>query len=225
MLVEQQRYWNNYPDYIQDQLEVIIVDDCSPRKPAKNYLNTEVKYSLSLYRIQKDVQWNWLACRNLGAYKAKNKWLLLTDMDHVVDTYVIEKLWSMLPELDKKYIYMFERKDAPDLTPYKPHNDSFFMTKKMFWKTGGYDEEFSGFYGTSGKYRRRAAGIANGLVRIKGLYLTRYTREILEDASTTEFVRKDQRRKDKLNRLYKEKQESERPIKTLTFPYIEICRK
>jgi len=225
MLQEQQKYWDTYPDYIKEQLEVIVVDDCSPNKPAKDYINPNVEYDLSLYRIQKNVRWNWLACRNLGAYKAKNKWLLLTDMDHAVDSRVIKNLWRNVKHFDDECIYMFERKDAPNLTQYKPHDDSYFMTRGMFWKVGGYDEDLSGFYGTSGNYRRRAGAKSKRLIRLKGLYLIRYPREVIADASTSEFTRKDPAQKEKLKKIIDSKKHARKPIKTLSFPYEEICLK
>lgn len=219
MLKKQQEYWASYPDKIRKSFEVIVVDDCSPTNKAIDNIETDVDYDLKLYRVNEDIRWNWLACRNIGAYHAKNKWLLLTDMDHAVDADVIKKLYKRLSSLDETYIYLFERRDAPDLTFYKPHNDSFFMTKELFWRTGGYDEDLSGFYGTSGDYRRRAFKTAKLSFRFTDLYLIRYPREIISDASTTDFTRKDPEQKERLRSVIKEKSDNDQPIKVLSFPY------
>ena len=40
------------------------------------------------------------------------------------------------------------------------------MTKNLYWKIGGYDEELSGNYGTSGRYRARAFKVAEGNKRL-----------------------------------------------------------
>ncbi len=219
MLLEHQKYWNKYPDEIKEQLEIIITDDCS-KVPAKDFIQKS-DLDLKLYRIKIDIPWNWLACRNIGAHYAENKWILMTDIDHLVDKKTIKKLYSK-NDLNEKNIYLFNRKDAPNLTPYKPHDDSYFMTKKMFWKIGGYDETLSGFYGTSGSYRKRAEQISP-LIRFKSLYLIRYPANVIWDANTKGLKRKDSKRKELIKPLMKLKTENNwTDIKVLSFPYERV---
>ncbi|MFW5887073.1 MAG: hypothetical protein ACOCUL_04880, partial [Bacteroidota bacterium] len=184
------------------------------------------------FEIKVDIPWNWLAARNIGAYHAKSPWIILTDIDHVI----LNQHYRLLldKKLDEKNIYLFDRRDCDrpvseekgsfKLRYKKPHDDSFLMTKEMFWKGGGYDEEFSGHYGTSGRYRSRMQAVCNKMIRLKDIYLIRYDRKVIADASTTTLKRKEGRDPKALKRIEEKKKAEGRKndIKTLTFPYREI---
>jgi len=226
MFYQQLCVWKSYPEKVLNQIEFIITDDCSSKKPMCKSEFPEL--NIRQFRITKKVPWNWLACRNIGAKYASGKWLLLTDMDHVVQTEHAAQLVKALTKNKKiktDIVYLFRRIDAPDNTPYKYHDDSFFMSKELYWKIGGYDEELSGNYGTSGGYRRRAFSIANGNHRLK-IPLTRYDRSVIADASTTEFARKlaHNEHKHTVSDILKRKKEEgrEKEIRVLSFPYEEI---
>jgi glycosyltransferase involved in cell wall biosynthesis len=183
MLREQERYWLDYPEHIKRQIEIIVVDDCTAGgPPAMN--NCGIRSSL--YRIQNDIPWNWLEARNIGARHAEGKWLLLTDIDHVVPAETLDGVFSKIGdgEIAPGNFYTFDRRDAPDLTPYKHHPDSFLMTRAFFWKVGGYDEYYAGHYGTSGLWRQRCKA----------------------DASTTTLTRKEGRDPDAIKRITEWKQ-------------------
>lgn len=227
MFVEQQRIWSEYPQAVRDAVEMIVTDDCSPREPAIRYVMNPRNFRLRLYRIGVDIRWNWLAAKNLGAYQAEGEWLLLTDIDHVVPVETIEYLLDCieLGTVSYKKYYTFDRVDAPGLTPYKIHPNSYFMTKKGFWRVGGYDEDFSGYYGTDGYFRACVNRIfkKDGEVHLGGVNLIRYSREVICDASTTDFQRKTEldksrEKKDKMKR----KLENGLPPKSLTFPWEQV---
>ena len=107
-------------------------------------------------------------------------------------------------KFDKEKFYLFSRVDAPNLTPYKRHPNSYFMHRDLYWKIGGYDEEFSGNYGTDGMYRRRAIKVAGEGIKMDAP-LIRYPREVIPDASTTEFHRKEGRDPNVLPNIRREK--------------------
>lgn len=193
MLTEQQKVWADYPPNLRSRLHVIVVDDCSPKghRPTSKSVTVSGVASFRLYRLLVKKRWNWLACRNLGAKYAPSEWMLLTDIDHVVPVSTLERL--LTGELDRKNVYRFKRVTAtkpwpyelPDCTEYKSHNDSWLMTRKMFFddKIYGYDERLSGAYGTSGEFKDRVLATAKAHVML-GEVLIRYPREVIPDAST-----------------------------------------
>lgn len=227
MLKLQEEIWSNYPEELRKRLEIIVIDDCSPSGAAIDVANKDIPVDYNLFQIEgEDIPWNWLAARNIGATHAQdNNFLLLTDIDHVVCEEVLTKLISQIDSgvISPDNLYMFERRDAPCLTPYKPHNDSFFLDKFLFWKSGGYDEEFSGLYGTAWMYRKRQKAVAEETIRLKE-YLIRYTRDVIADASTTTLARKEGRdpKAKKRIKLKKRILGRKNKIRTLSFPYRKI---
>jgi len=217
MLREQQRVWRAYPEDIKAQLHVVVVDDGSPRDPALPVVEPTGIASFRLYRIRVDVRWNWLACRNFGVHVATTEWVLLTDIDHVVPERTLRAL--MTETLDKTVVYRFSRVDAPALTPYKPHPNSWFLTRRMYDAIGGYDERFSGYYGTDAEFRDRVQRTARAVV-LRPDPLIRYPREVIADASTTTYGRKEKR--DHVNVARIREARARIPhwkTKRLTFPY------
>jgi hypothetical protein len=174
-----------------------VVDDCSPKGqcPTTESVTVDGLASLRIYRLTKKIRWNWLACRNLGAKLANTDWLLLTDIDHAMPAETLARLLD--GPLDERNAYRFKRVDAPhpwpyalaDCAPYKPHNDSWLMTRDLFFdpKVGGYDDRLSGCYGTSGEFKDRVFAAARAQVQLTDV-LIRYPREIIPDASTSPLV-------------------------------------
>lgn len=218
MLREQQRAWNAYPPEVKPRLHVIVIDDGSPKYRAlPEHIEDIGLASFQLYRTLVDVRWNWLFCRNLGVSKATTEWVLMTDIDHVLP---LETLRTLLDgDLDDQAVYRFSRVDAPHLTPYKPHPNSWFLTRTMFDRIGGYDERFSGFYGTDAEFRDRVTATARAVVMLPDV-LIRYPREVIADASTTTYGRKEPQDRENVQRIRAERAQlpSWRPLR-LTFPY------
>lgn len=59
------------------------------------------------------------AARNIGAKEASAKWVLLTDMDHLVPVNTINAV--NFQRLDANRVYRFARVSAPDMLPHHPH--------------------------------------------------------------------------------------------------------
>lgn len=225
MLSEQVSYLANLPDKIRDALEYIVVDDGSPLAPARvpNFPGP-LFFDFSIYRIEVDLPWNHIAARNIAVHHAKHDWLFMTDMDHRVPQETWEALLAYVETdaLSHDVVFTFDRVDAPDMTPYKPHPHTWFMNKKVWRRFGGYDERFSGHYGMDFLARERLQAFAG--FHALPFPVVRYPREVIADASTTCYERKsDEDRafvKDLRTRLKREGT-YEQP-ETLTFPYHRV---
>ena len=227
MFVEQQRVWGNYSQDVRNRVEMIVTDDCSPRAPARFFVQDPRNFNLKLYRIGVDIRWNWIAAKNLGAHHAaEDSWLFLTDIDHVIPELTVRALLDRLDrgKLDQDRYYTFDRVDAPGLTPYKTHPNTYFMHRSLFWRIGGYDEDLSGFYGTDGYYRALVERVCRRKeFRVPDVYVIRYPREVISDSSTTDYKRKEPvdsspRKKE----IMKTKLREGLPPKALSFPWERV---
>lgn len=207
-------WWNTFSETLRHYVRAIVVDDGSPSAPAEPIVKANpARIPLSLFRIGPDIRWNWLAARNIGAHHAKDGWLLLTDIDHVLPASTAEAL--IYGKHDPAVVYAFSRIEHTG-EPASPHSASFFMTKQMFWKIGGYDETLSGFYGTDGDYRRRLAKHAK--IQILEDRLIRH--EYQGDSSTTAYLRK-QPEDSAVKALVAKRGKGWTP-KVLSFPYAQV---
>jgi len=225
MYLRQVEEWNKYPPRVKKHISIYVTDDRSSRYPLRDIKEVPTGIHFRRFELTTKVPWNWLACRNLGAKMSGSKWLLLTDMDHMVSVKSAKKLVRLLRMrlLLPFIIYRLGRVDAQDDNRINPHKDSYLMTRRMFWKIGGYDEELSGNYGTSSRFRDRAFKTAFWNCHIP-IPLTHHNRRAMPDASTTEFARKEGRDPKAIEKIMERKRSEgrENEIKVLSFPYREI---
>lgn len=225
MFREQQRLWRELPTDIRQHMHVIVVDDGSPREPASVHLEATTGpalASLRLFRAKVDVRWNWLFCRNLGAEQATTDWLLMTDIDHVIPPATWRRL--MREKLDPLCAYRLSRAIAPDLQVHHPHPNTWVMTKHMFVnRIGGYDERFSGVYGTDGQFHARVDEWAR-VVHILPEIAVLYPESLIADACTTTYTRKepiDRERKAEIKEQIRAMGSGYVPLR-LTFPWEQV---
>jgi glycosyltransferase involved in cell wall biosynthesis len=225
MLERQYSAMESLPARLRDQLGMIVVDDGSPRDPATG---RNIGLPLSVYRISVDIRWNQDAARNIAVHHAKTQWVLLTDMDHLVP----EETWSALLEspfkANKEYVYRFsrctlDRDDPPKISPYKPHPNSWLMTRAQYDHIGGMDERFAGHYGTDSEFRDRINTRARNVVMMP-MVLWRVPRTTIPDASTTTYTRKGDPIDDGAIPRIKAIRNSELgwTTKRLSFPYTQV---
>ena len=208
-------WWSTFPASLRAHLSAIIVDDGSP-EPAADVLQCgefAMPFPVRLFRIQKDVRWNWLAARNIGFHHAPDGWCLVTDMDHVVPESTATA--AVYGKHDPGAIYAFSRREHSGALA-APHPNSWLMTRKMFWRVGGYDEALSGFYGTDGDWRRRCAATAPMYLLSDRLIRHEYQ----QDSSTTAYLRK-QPEDAAVKRIVSARVKGWKP-KTLSFAYDEV---
>lgn len=217
MLQRQQRQWRAFPEDLKSHLHVIVVDDGSPKQRAAQVVEPTGIASFRLFRTLVDVRWNWLFCRNLGVDQATTDWVLMTDIDHLVPEDTLRRILD--GPLEPKHVYRFSRVDAPNLTEYKPHPNTWLMTRAMFDRIGGYDERFSGFYGTDGEFRDRVEETASAVVMLPNVMI-RVPRDVVPDASTTTYGRKEPQDRNNVARIRHDRAQipNWRPLR-LTFPW------
>lgn len=215
------------PADVQSALRVIVVDDGSPVTPATRvvYVAPRLLY-LAVFRIKVDVRWNWIACRNLAMAKAQTEWRLMTDIDHLVPESTLRAV--MESELNVKHAYKFRRADLVSLDTFatkhnpKPHPNTWLMTGETFDRVGGYDERFSGCYGTDGEFRDRVQAVTKQKpVPVFGSPVVRVPRELVPDASTTAYTRKDPTLDRGRVKLIRARRGAAAPLR-LTFPWERV---
>jgi hypothetical protein len=227
-----QEGWLNWGENLKAHTEIIVIDDCSPNHPAVKHVNLKLlnnRITFRLYQTLQDVPWNWIACRNIGAHHAAGDWLLLTDMDHIVTPRLLNHLHKM--PVDDDYImgcrnfYVPSRVDGPEQKENpKPHPNSYFMHKTFFWKVGGYDESYSGLYGTDGIWRRRCE--AKGKRVMLDVPLIQYLPKHVPDCRSN-LPRKSPEQRAAVEAITEGKINEiisglDVPIKTLSFPYERV---
>lgn len=208
--------WEELSDALRSRLRIILVDDGSPQDRAEDVLRKwgTLPLPISLFELEVDVRWNWLAARNIGASRAPAGWLFITDMDHVAPDVTYERLIN--GKLDESRIYRFSREEHTGVSIH-PHPNSWAMTRDMYWAVGGHDEALSGYYGTDGDYRRRCA--ATAIVTFLLEPLIRYER--VGDSSTTRYLRKQPEDAEAKRIMRTRPRVGWRP-KVLSFPYHEV---
>lgn len=224
MLREQQRQWRALPAEVRSALHVVVVDDGSPVSPAQAVIDAETIAALAsfrLFRAKVDVRWNWIFCRNLGVAHATTDWVLMTDMDHVVPA----DTWVRLTrgKLDRRRAYRLSRVTAPDMVPVPPHPNTWVMTREMFHRVGGYDERFSGVYGSDGHFHGLVSATAAGVDLLPEVAVV-YHESVIADACTTTYARKepsDREQRDRIRAEIRALGTTYAP-KTLTFPWEQI---
>lgn len=219
ILARQIETWNSYDDEARAQISVALVDDGSPRNPALPVIKANpCKLKIRLWRVLENKPWNQHGARNLAARAVGgNPWLLMTDIDHLLEPEAALKV--VRASLKPACHYTFDRVSLPDLLPYKAHCNTFLVTRDAYWKVGGYDEDYCGAYGGDGPFLR-ALGRLTPERRMAGVRVVRVPRDVMPDASTTEWPRVGEF-KDAYRELHKAKNKrgDVKPVNPLRFTW------
>lgn len=187
ILREHQRIWAQYPERIRRKMTVVIADDGSPSDHAADNVH-DSDIDIRVYRIGVNIPWNQCGARNLAMSVAPEGWILVTDIDHVLMPDQAEAFVSS--KVREGSYYVPGRTRMPKGEKYKSHPNSYYLTKDMYWQAGGCDEDFAGSYGSDSTFRR-ALTLVGTRVEWPNRTLMLYGRDVIPDASTTEWGRKD----------------------------------
>jgi hypothetical protein len=220
MLACHMQEWERYSALTKSKLQIIVVDDCSQKFPAKEVLEFPKGIQGRCFRLTKNVLYNTLSARNIGFYNAKTKWVLNLDIDHMISAYNLNQLLSIISTLDENRIYQFRRIEMFTGEEKGSHGAGILLTKELFWKMGGYDERLSGrYYGTSGVHHRRFRMVAGEYVQLP-IPLFMFDCRVIKDAINTESTQCRMNNKEK-DKAYCKKLKGGK-IKTMSFPYEEV---
>src|SRR5690606_29212893 len=191
MLAKQLETWASYGGDVLSRIKFIVVDDGSP-EPARDVVkdaSPAVLGRLELYRIRQDIPWNYHGARNLGCHVAPDGWILRLDLDHVLPKDSAERLLGFEPDESRWYVFPRWRVGKADETRRKdkipedqefgqihPHIDSMLITRDLYWRVGGYDEDYAGSLGGATVFLERLGTKATRTVMPEDISLHVYTR-------------------------------------------------
>jgi hypothetical protein len=158
--------WKKYDKEIKKRITFMILDDCSKISLEDLIKNIDLEdLKINLFRVEKDLFCNIAGVRNLSASECKTEWMLILDMDTMVDNIMANNLIKIIDKKEKKKAYKFNRIvpcNIKDKKHYKPHPAVCLIRKEDYWKIGGCEEDLVGHYGgTDPSFFYRAQGKIN----------------------------------------------------------------
>lgn len=149
MLEHQIKIWDEYNDHTN--ISIILVDDGSKISPALPIVKNRLKHAnCTVITIDDDIPWNHHGARNLGMLYASD-WVIITDIDHVIPSSTLNNL--LHTHMNVNSAYLFPRISTKNKT-IKTHPNTFLIHLSLYWRVGGYDETYTGYYGTDISFRR-----------------------------------------------------------------------
>jgi glycosyltransferase involved in cell wall biosynthesis len=151
MVAQQIAYWETLPREFLEQVEFVLVDDCSEDPPKINPTTLDLK----VFRITTDIPWNQAGARNLGIFNAQGEWALYFDIDQKFYANPMSIVVEQLDKFDKNTLYYFKIKalfDVVNNADLTHHPSTFLVNVASFKCMGMYDEDFAGHYGYEDLY-------------------------------------------------------------------------
>lgn len=221
MLERHCQEWARYDPELKPFIRAIVVDDGSALTPARDHLS-DPGFPVSVYRIVPNLIWNVAGARNLGMHQAPDGWCLLTDIDHLLTAEHVGHLMAMPLRSGRYYV---PSRIWADGRPLHPHPNSYVLERSLYWKVGGCDEDFTGWWGAGEVvFRKMISHIARGETT-KAFRLTHFGRDDVPDASTTEWGRRDSSYHWRKNRALVRKADGApyRPTNPLRFEWEQVA--
>ena len=127
-----------YNGKVPEDVTITIIDDGSPKYPVTSDM---VPADWRIYRITEDIGWNSEGAKNLAMHVSEDEWNVTCDLDHPVVADHLVRLNTVTDILPPDAAYNPVRISGSKCI------NSYLATKELWWKVGGYDENFSGHYG------------------------------------------------------------------------------
>jgi len=138
--------WNSYIGKLNNPPEVLLVDDGSPNTSAIDVVQKHAcKISIKVFRIKEDISWNCSGARNLGCINATG-WIYISDIDMLLEKDAA-KVFFESHRLNKKCFYIPQRALFHNSKSLKRSFSCLLFHKEAYLATGGYDEDYAGYYG------------------------------------------------------------------------------
>jgi len=194
MLGKQLEYWCAYSKDVSDRLRIVLVDDGSPKYPASDVMVADAlpDFPVNLFRATENIIYNHSGGFNLAFTHIEDGWVLMTDMDHVMPEESLMCLLNM--ELDPNSVYRFSRRRMTSFEEWIPchrHLDSIILTTDMYWKAGGFDEDFRGYCnGVSFLFRKAIERYSRQIVQLDDIYSLLFQEDVIPDSVNTLFGKK-----------------------------------
>jgi hypothetical protein len=131
--------YSKLPAEILDRVLFVLVDDGSPQA----YTLKDWPLNMIVLRVGEDIPWNNPGARNLGVLYAKSDKVFVTDIDHQLDSVSFRKLLDL--RAPARNLWRLPR-FSHDGKKLRAHANTFLLSRGMFMKYFGYDEELCGSY-------------------------------------------------------------------------------
>lgn len=140
--------WASYPDWVWDNISVVLIDDCS-NPPLLGHFpkDNDLNINLRVYRIKEDLKYNLPGAWNLGFHVVDTEWVYALDSDHFHTKENLVKLLTEVEAVDN--VFYQARRNRISSIPDKswvttPASGSWLIQRKAWEKVYGFDEELTG---------------------------------------------------------------------------------
>ena len=123
VLLQHIKMWKSYPDQNKNLYTFFIIDDCSTISAYNILKNIDLSdLNINIYRVLDDLVCNIAGVRNLGANECKTEWMVILDMDTIIDITMAKQLIDLVNNNnDNNNVYKFNRK-VLDNSDHKKNN-------------------------------------------------------------------------------------------------------
>ena len=151
LVLRQIAHWETMSAEVLDQVEFIIVDDCSEQVP----IYPATRLDLKAFRISTPITWNQGGARNLATIHARASWALYFDIDGWLFGEPLANILQNVKYCDENMMYHPVYLPTPQ-RDHDQHVNTFLVNLPRFKLNGMYDEDFAGYYGYEDNYMLKA---------------------------------------------------------------------